>query len=127
MVRYAPDLEVLMIASKSKEGRWGIPAGGLELGETDSEAALRETMEEAGCCPDSELLDLHVVEDDSGKTPNRTHFYLAMAKLPLREEYPEVGLKERCFKSVDEMILNDKNRNSTREALRRARGRAKEL
>lgn len=40
------NLEILMV--RSLEGRWGIPKGGLEPGETSASCAVRETLEETG-------------------------------------------------------------------------------
>ena len=39
--------EVLLINGR-RTGRWGIPKGGVELGESSCEAAVREAFEEAG-------------------------------------------------------------------------------
>ncbi|MEH0442477.1 NUDIX hydrolase [Streptomyces sp. B21-102] len=41
---------VLMVRRRVKEGKlsWQFPAGGIEIGETPEEAAVRETLEETG-------------------------------------------------------------------------------
>lgn len=41
-------IEYLLVTSNSNKERWIFPAGHVEAGETDEEAALREVAEEAG-------------------------------------------------------------------------------
>lgn len=47
---HTPEKEVLLLrrTGKSHAGEWGLPAGGIEKGETPQQAAKRETEEEAG-------------------------------------------------------------------------------
>ena len=52
------------------KGKWSIPGGGVELGETVYEAAVRETLEE--CSLHVEILKVidtadNIVQDDSGR------------------------------------------------------------
>lgn len=46
----SPEKEVLLMrrAGRDHHGEWGLPAGGIEKGETPEQAARRETQEEAG-------------------------------------------------------------------------------
>jgi 8-oxo-dGTP pyrophosphatase MutT (NUDIX family) len=48
------DISVLLVSSKKEPGNWIFPKGHVERGETAAEAALRETVEEAGV--DGDLL-----------------------------------------------------------------------
>lgn len=53
------DLTVLFlqrVPSKLEGGKWGVPEGKLELGETPLDAAIRETFEETGIEMDREAL-----------------------------------------------------------------------
>jgi len=49
----SPEKEVLLMrrAGKDHAGKWALPAGGIEKGETPEQAARRETEEEAGYFP----------------------------------------------------------------------------
>jgi 8-oxo-dGTP pyrophosphatase MutT (NUDIX family) len=42
------DLSILLVTSKKQPGLWIFPKGHVEPGETDAEAGVRETQEEAG-------------------------------------------------------------------------------
>ncbi|XP_042241658.1 bis(5'-nucleosyl)-tetraphosphatase [asymmetrical]-like isoform X2 [Homarus americanus] len=48
--RVSTDLEYLLLKASKKEGHWTPPKGHVDPGETDKEAAIRETEEEAGLC-----------------------------------------------------------------------------
>ena len=70
----------MLLARRDKdpgEGLWSIPGGGVELGETQEEAAVRETKEETGVdCDVIEYVgtaDL-VTKDSSGRV--QYHFIL---------------------------------------------------
>ncbi|MDR0532194.1 MAG: NUDIX domain-containing protein [Oscillospiraceae bacterium] len=49
------------LLQRSDNGRWQGVSGGAEQGETPEQAALRESMEEAGTPPDAPLLRLRTV------------------------------------------------------------------
>jgi 8-oxo-dGTP pyrophosphatase MutT (NUDIX family) len=51
LYRRAPGGPRFLLLKTSKGGHWSPPKGHLEAGETDREAALRETHEEAGLAP----------------------------------------------------------------------------
>jgi 8-oxo-dGTP pyrophosphatase MutT (NUDIX family) len=59
-------------------GRWGIPGGAIEPGETAWQAAVREIREETGYRIASEALNLIVVRaDDRNGVPVRRHYFWA--------------------------------------------------
>lgn len=64
--------QVLLISSRSKPGRWILPAGGIDPGESEATAAAREAMEEAGIAGD--VHPLAIVPCDHNRT--RTHIHL---------------------------------------------------
>lgn len=65
--------EILLLhrqLSKSSGGKWGLPAGKVELGETLGDAIIREIFEETGCkftAPELTYLDTVNVRHGSGK------------------------------------------------------------
>jgi ADP-ribose pyrophosphatase YjhB (NUDIX family) len=72
--------ERMLLVKRSKEpskGKWSIPGGRLELGETISEAVMREVLEECDVRIDVirvlEVMD-NIIKDDDGKI--RYHFVL---------------------------------------------------
>jgi len=70
--------EVLL--QKRPEGRWGLPGGLMELGESFEQVAEREVLEEIGLC----VHDLKLVHVFSGekfftKAPNGDEFYSVTA------------------------------------------------
>ena len=70
----------LLMMKRSDDGRWGLPGGGLELGETLEEGARRETLEETGL----ELEEMHLFGVFSGpemfhRYPNGDEVYGVMA------------------------------------------------
>ena len=50
--RRGDELSILLVTSKKQAGFWIFPKGHVEPGETDAEAGVRETMEEAGVTGD---------------------------------------------------------------------------
>lgn len=73
------DRTEIAIIRASKEGRWQLPKGIIDPGETPEQAALREVREEAGI--DCELLKkIHSIDywyvDRWGQTPIRVHKYV---------------------------------------------------
>jgi 8-oxo-dGTP pyrophosphatase MutT (NUDIX family) len=70
----------LLMVKRSDDGHWGLPGGGLELGETLEEGARRETREEIGL----ELDEMHLFGVFSGpemyhRYPNGDEIYGVMA------------------------------------------------
>lgn len=76
--------EVLL--QKRPEGRWGLPGGLMNLGESFEEVAVREVLEETGVTIKS-LTMLHVFsgQDYYTKTPNGDEFYSVTAVFLTRD------------------------------------------
>lgn len=73
--------EILMLEPSKKYGWWAIPGGGVDAGETDEQACLRETLEEAGCRIEN-IESLHYTYEFDGQWSNRptrkiTRYYKA--------------------------------------------------
>ncbi len=83
--------EVLLITSR-RSGRWGIPKGNVEPGETSAEAAEREAFEEAGirgpCAP--ETLGAFTYSKEGAASPYRVTVHLLDVRLAVTE-FPEKG------------------------------------
>ncbi len=64
-----PDGEIVLVKRgvKPYKGRWAIPGGGVEIGETVEQAAVREAKEETGL--DIKLTGLVGVYSDPGRDP----------------------------------------------------------
>lgn len=70
--------EVLL--QKRPEGRWGLPGGLMELGESFEEVALREVREEIGLeIQNLQLLHVYSGKEFYTKTPNGDEFYSVTA------------------------------------------------
>lgn len=69
----APDGSMLLI---QRNGRWDLPKGKVESGETLLQAALREVSEETGIAIDSWQLTVDSATQDSGSPLPTTHYPL---------------------------------------------------
>lgn len=89
--------EVLLIRGL-KRGRWGIPKGGVEAGETTAQAAEREAFEEAGvsgaCRPES-LGSFEYRKTGKSMTCRVTVHRLDV--LGTAEVYPEMHIRTACW------------------------------
>jgi ADP-ribose pyrophosphatase YjhB (NUDIX family) len=94
-------------------GKWTLPAGFMELGETTAEGALRETQEEAGA--DVEMGPLYSILNVV--RVGQVHlFYLARLRSPEFNPGPE-SLEARLFAEA-EIPWDDIAFKTTRETLR---------
>ena len=110
---------ICLVESTSTPGKWSLPSGGVEVGEELTEAALRETIEEAGCeCTNVEYLDVFV--DLEAKKPTKTSFYIADV-VRLLTDYPENSRQRRFF--VEDELDDVQIRAVYRDVVGRARSR----
>lgn len=78
------DGEVLL--QKRPEGRWGLPGGLMNIGESFEEVAVREVLEETGLTiKNIEMLHVFSGKDYYTKTPNGDEFYSVTALFFTRE------------------------------------------
>ncbi len=91
-------LSVLLVRAKKDPGIWIFPKGHIEPGETAEEAALRETLEEAGV--EGELLGPvgEPLEFQSGREPVRVQYFLIRA---IAETASTDGREKQWF-TIDE-------------------------
>lgn len=113
---------VLMIRSKKRKG-WVLPKGGWETDETETEAATRESWEEAGI--------LISIEYDLGEIPEMRapkkgstqkcmyRFYEATVTKECKD-WPEADKRERRWMTYSEARESLKDRPELREALERS-------
>lgn len=87
--------QVLLVGSR-RNGRWGLPKGHIELGETSHEAAAREAYEEAGVRGEisDTIVGSFVYSKES--SPNRYRVIVhRLAVSSIDDAYPEQGLRAR--------------------------------
>ncbi|HLS51371.1 MAG TPA: NUDIX hydrolase [Burkholderiaceae bacterium] len=85
-------------AIEPRYGKWTLPAGFMELGETTAQGAMRETQEEAGA--QIELGSLYTVIDVP--TAEQVHFFY-MAKALSPELYPGPESLDARFFPIEEI------------------------
>jgi ADP-ribose pyrophosphatase YjhB (NUDIX family) len=70
------DEEGAILLQKRKDGRWGVPGGFIELGESTEEAGKREVLEETGIeIGNMELIHVFSGKEHFVKLPNGDEFY----------------------------------------------------
>ncbi|KAJ1919817.1 hypothetical protein H4219_001726 [Mycoemilia scoparia] len=113
--------QVLLITSRKHPDQWVLPKGGWDEGETQEEAAVRETWEEAGIVGES-LGYLGVWDHDKitkrGKPKGKLAFYLFKVE-SLKDSWPEKDSRIRKYFPMDEAIRLAKL-NSMKYAIREA-------
>lgn len=105
-----PEKEVLLI---HRRGKWDLPKGKLDPGESPREAAVREVSEECGIPPpeidDFLLHTYHVYDEDGKRILKRTHWYAMYApKAELTPQAEEDILKAEWvpLKTLDTVGLD---------------------
>ena len=90
-------LEILLVGSR-RNGRWGIPKGHIDAGETSEITAARESFEEAGVVGrvEVEIFGIFTYEKDS--TPDRYHVSVHLAEVTrIAMDYPEKSTRKKAW------------------------------
>ncbi|KRB61532.1 DNA mismatch repair protein MutT [Rhizobium sp. Root708] len=88
-------LRVLLVGSR-RNGRWGVPKGHLDPGETTSQAAGRESFEEAGVVGDVETTIFGSFSYHKDSSPH--HYHVTVHLLQVAEaqlDFPEKGTRKQ--------------------------------
>lgn len=94
-------VEVLLVSSR-RNGRWGIPKGHVETGETSREAAQREAFEEAGV--KGKATERIVGSFFYRKGGDPLWYRVAVHLLPVAEiarDFPEMDLRKTRWVPID--------------------------
>lgn len=89
---------LVLASSSSKPGRWVVPAGGIDHGETPEEAAVREAHEEAGVRARPGSARLLCWVDNAAKRTRTALFFADVAGLD--DAFPESHLRTRTCVSI---------------------------
>lgn len=97
--------EILLITRRKKGEGWVLPKGGWENDESEKEAALRETYEEAGARGQITSL-IGVWEHHIKKTglPKTESSFFEMEVDKLEEKWPEMNERDRQWFSYDDAL-----------------------
>lgn len=95
-------IEFCLITTRLKKC-WSFPKGSVEQGETLSDAAVRETLEEAGLdgCTLGEPLGEF---DNTRYEPPRKVIVFLMEVTQVHDQWPEDGERQRCWCDLDETL-----------------------
>ncbi len=113
-------LRVLLVGSL-RNGRWGIPKGHLDPGETSSVAALREAFEEAGVAGevDPEVFGSFSYQKES--TPHRYHVAVHLVEVSgIATDFPEKTIRKQKWFPI-EVAIRDVAQSGLRALLKRLR------
>jgi 8-oxo-dGTP pyrophosphatase MutT (NUDIX family) len=96
--------EVLLVTSRRK-GKWILPKGKIEPGETASQRAATEAFEEAGVLG---TVSTQPLATSALMDPSRAKVYALMVEEEL-DRWPEMNVRERAWFSLSEarVILRD--------------------
>lgn len=103
--RDGPQAQEILLVMSLRNGRWGIPKGHIEFGETTHQTAQREAFEEAGVwgIPEGDVLGSYIYEKE-GRS-NRYHVSVhLMQVIGLSETFPEKHIRKRRWVSIETAI-----------------------
>ena len=96
--------KVLMIRAKNKNS-WGVPSGGIEVGETPQQACLRELWEETGF-KGRITKELHTKEAIIDTYQVTTHYFLCeVIGGEISYHDPDEEIEEVGWKSINELAF----------------------
>jgi 8-oxo-dGTP pyrophosphatase MutT (NUDIX family) len=100
--RKGSGVEILLVGSR-RNGRWGIPKGGIEKGERPWHAAAREAFEEIGVLGTCEMESIaHFFHPKAGKRlPVRVSVFMLEVGA-MATSFPEKGQRASMWVSLDE-------------------------
>ncbi|KAI7906072.1 NUDIX hydrolase domain-like protein [Cokeromyces recurvatus] len=107
----------LLISSSKNPEAWVIPKGGWEMDETQEQAALRETWEEAGL-KGRITHQLGIFVERSKKRIKAHHWIFEMEIDEICKKYPERRKRDRRWFTFDEALLATQNNYYIQEAIR---------
>ncbi len=88
-------LRILLVGSR-RNGRWGVPKGHLDPGETSAQAAGREAFEEAGVLGDVEATIFGSFSYHKDSSPHHYHVSVHFLRVAeVRLDFPEKGTRKQ--------------------------------
>lgn len=99
-------LRILLVGSR-RNGRWGVPKGHLDPGETTAQAAGREAFEEAGVSGSVEASVFGSFSYRKDSSPH--HYHVSVHLLPVAEvqlDFPEKGTRKQRWFPLKAAIRN---------------------
>jgi|GEM_PF-909594 8-oxo-dGTP pyrophosphatase MutT (NUDIX family) len=102
--RKSSGVEILLVGSR-RNGRWGIPKGGIEKGERPWHAAAREAFEEIGVLGTCEMDPIgHYFHPKAGKRlPVRVSVFM-LEVAAMAASFPEKGQRASMWVTVNEAV-----------------------
>merc|ERR1712232_296406 len=108
-------IEVLLVESRRKQGRWLFPKGGVKKSEKANEAAVRETYEESGVR--GKLIRPNIGVWDVNQREKHKMWVLKVKSE--EENYPEANERSKKWFTVEEArnMLKEKGKDDSREVI----------
>jgi diphosphoinositol-polyphosphate diphosphatase len=110
---------VLLVASRNTPGSFSLPKGGWELDETQEEAALRETWEEAGIRGKikRKLGPFYHTKTLANGNPSAEYYFYELEVEEVADKFPEAKERERKWFSLDEALSKVEIKHPTQQVL----------
>jgi 8-oxo-dGTP diphosphatase len=112
----------ILLLKRPREGRWDLPGGGVDDGESLAEAIVREIQEETGLLTDNALPIYTYLRAVNGKSEKLLQFVLTRVNAKASELNITLSDEHDCYAFFDHMEIRTLQIvPSYLEALRRAR------